>query len=207
MIGLPRAYSVNAYENEPLLDFIVDALRDASCALLHVPKPDTAPFRLSFQTARRERMGILAYAFRIRPQATPGHPEEVLHFEVGYEGTNGGKHEIRQDARGHHVTLLIGMDPELGFFVGADPALHDPIEFPTSIAFTQTQVDRIHERGFHAWEREPLSGRQEDAPLEVLVGGVPRAFLQYVLFERDALREDQEHRRLLADRVTGPISR
>jgi len=201
MIEMPRTYPVSPHESQPLLDFIIAALRDARCALLHAPKADTAPFHFSIEMPTGERIGLIAYAFRAHPRASSGRRSKVHHFQVSYGAKTGDDHELWLDPLGLHVTLLLGIDPELGLFVGADPVFHSPIEFPTSIAFTQTQVARILKQGFHAWQREPLRGNDENAPIEVLVGGVAGSFLQYVLFEREAFREDQGHRHLLADRV------
>jgi hypothetical protein len=81
--------------------------------------------------------------------------------------------------------------------VGADPVLHSPTKFFISIEFKEEHVLRIQERGCHAWERDRFDANE---PVEVLVGGTSHAFLRYVLFEREAVGEDQGHRQLLAEK-------
>ena len=92
--------------------------------------------------------------------------------------------------------LLSGINPEC-FFVGADPVLNSPTKFFISKEFKKEHVDRILEDGWHVWEREQLPGRHSE-PAEVMVGGTVANFLRYVLFEREAVAEDQGHRQLLA---------
>ncbi|HEX5716039.1 MAG TPA: hypothetical protein VF179_07770, partial [Thermoanaerobaculia bacterium] len=110
-------------------------------------------------------------------------------------------HDFWQDPYGLYTTLLVGINPELGFFVGADPVLHSPSRFFISIEFKQKHVDEILGRGWHTWERQR---RSSDEPIEALVGGRPKAFLSYIRFEREAFSEDQGHRQMLAERPARP---
>ncbi len=88
---------------------------------------------------------------------------------------------------------------QLGFFVGADPVLHNPTRLFISIEFKQRHVDVILQQGWHVWERDRKTAPEE--PVEVLVGGTQGAFLSYIRLEREAVGEDQGHRQLLAERA------
>lgn len=56
-------YRVNERDREPLLRFMLDALRAEGSSILHHTPATQAPFRVSFETPAGERMGIIAYAF------------------------------------------------------------------------------------------------------------------------------------------------
>jgi hypothetical protein len=111
------------------------------------------------------------------------------------------------------VSLLGGIDPECGYFVAADPVLHDPPRFSVSVEFKTAHVAEIQQREWFAWYRE----RRVDAPratgrragraksehgeplFEVLVGGVSEHFLRLIRFEREAFGEAAGERHYLAD--------
>lgn len=195
-----RAYRVSRKDREPLLHFILQALRDAGCRILHSPPPTEAPFRITFETPDGERLGIIAYAFLANSQPTPNRPADEHRFQIKYGSDFDSLHEIWQDPYGLYATLLVGINPKLGFFVGADPVLHNPTRFSVSIEFKQHHADEILRTGWHVWERERKS--VPDEPVEVLVGGTAKSFLSYLRFEREAFAEDQGHRQLLAEKAT-----
>lgn len=195
----PHVYNVLARDREPLVDFMIRALEKAGCRIIHRPPADRAPFRLTFETSWGERIGILVYAFLANSKITKNRPDDEHRFQVKYGSDDGKDHVLWQDPFGLYVTLFVGINPEHGFFVGADPVLHSPTRFFISIEFKQAHVEEIQKNGWHTWERER---RKEGEPVEVLVGGTAESFLRYVLFERDALGEDQGHRQLLAEKIT-----
>ena|SRR5882724_12009942 len=198
-----RTYRVVRKEREPLLRFMTDALTGAGCTILYASSPDIAPFRITFETAEGERMGIVAYAFLANNRETKGRPPDEHRFQVKYGSKNKDKssnlHELWQDPYGLYTTLFVGINTELGFFVGADPVLHSPTLFFISTEFKQSHADRILKEGWIAWERQK---QRKPEPIEVLVGGTPSSFLRYIRFEREALGEDQGHRQLIAERAT-----
>lgn len=106
--------------------------------------------------------------------------------------------DLWQDPFGLYTTLLVGINPEQGFFVGADPVLHSPTKLFISLEFKERNVEQILRDGWHVWERDR---RSEDEPTEVLVGGTGASFLKYVEFERSAVGMDQGHRQLLAEKM------
>lgn len=206
MAGLqesPRLYNVLAREREPLLAFMVDALQSQGCRILYQSSPDRAPFRVTFETPEGERLGIVAYAFLANTKVTRNRPEDEHRFQVKYGSKDGELHPLWQDPYGLYVTLFLGIDPQIGIFVAADPVLHNPTKFFISVEFKRDQADEIVRKGWHVWERERRT-LETDEPVEVLVGGTAASFLRYVRFERDALGEDQGHRQLLAERALSP---
>jgi hypothetical protein len=156
-----------------------------------------------FDTPEGERMGIFVYAFFANSRQTRNRPEDEHRFQVKYGTKDSKLHTIWQDPYGLYTTLLVGIDPDLGIFVGADPVLHSPTRFFISIEFKRDHAKEILERSWFAWERVKRGEDQptSDAPVEVLVGGTREAFLRYVKFEREALGEDQGHRQMLAEQA------
>lgn len=195
-----RSYSVSARDREPLVTFMVDALEEAGCRILHRPPPNQAPFRITFETPLGERMGVVAYAFHANSRLTRNRPEDEHRFQVKYGTKDGKHHEIWQDPYELYTTLFLGINPEQGFFVAADPLLHDPTRFFISVEFKEGHVQEIEQQGWASWERVK---RQDsvDLPVEVLVGGTKQNFLKLVRFERAAKGLAPGLRQLLAEKM------
>ena len=198
----PHTYGVQAKDREPLVRWMKDALVASGCRIIRASEPNKAPFRISFMLPNGERMGIVAYAFLANSKLTKNRPDDEHRFQVKYGSKDGRLHDLWQDPFGLYTTIFVGIDPERGFFVGADPVLHSPTKFFISIEFKRDHVAEIERRGWHAWERDHRDG---DDPVEVLVGGKADAFLRFVMFEREAIGEDQGHRQLLAERSNAVI--
>ena len=148
-------------------------------------------------------MGILAYAFLANRNETKNRPGDEYRFQLKYGAKDGLDHEIWQDPYGLYTTLLLGIDPESGFFVGVDPVLHNPTKMFISVEFKDRHAERVLDEGWYAWER---SRQNSEEPVEVMVGGTARSFLRYIRFEREALGEDQGHRHYLAERFQHPLT-
>jgi len=149
------------------------ALKSAGCQIIYSSLPNEAPFRITFETALGERMGIIAYAFLANSKVTTNRPHDEHRFQLKYGSKeHGAVHELWQDPFGLYTTLLVGINPDRGFFVGADPVIHNPTKFFISIEFKERQVEEILRRGWYAWERDVRanSGLADDR-VEVLVGG------------------------------------
>jgi hypothetical protein len=194
----PRLYSVSARDKAPLVGFIRDALESCGCRMLHVPEPNAAPFRFTFETREGERMGVIVYAFLANSAPTRNRPPDEHRFQVKYGTKDNELHEIWQDPYSLYTTLFCGIDPERGMFVGADPSLVRDTAYLKCISFSRAEAEAIRVKGWHGWERD----RDDDSegPIEVLVGGTSVAFLHYVYFEREALFESAGERQLLAER-------
>lgn len=199
----PKIYAVQARDRAPLIDFILAALVSAGCRIIHHPPADEAPFRITFETPTGERMGIVAYAYLATFTPTKNRPEDEHSFQIKYGSKDGKEHDLWQDPFGLYTTLLLGINPESGFFVAADPVLHSPTKFFIRVEFKQHHVDEVFRRKWHAWERVR---RSDGEPVEVLVGGTAAEFLRLVRFERDAIGEDQGHRQLLAEKAPAIVA-
>lgn len=213
MIGGFREYGVSATARQPLIDFMLRALEGAGCTILFKSDAGRAPFVITFETGAGERMGIVAYAFRATRTPTRNRPADERSFQLKYgsleEYRNANAHTLWQDPTGLYTTLLLGIDPDEGFFVGADPEMHNPTKFFIRLEFKDQHADEIKARSWFAWERDHRGTRSLEEPVEVLVGGTAESFLRYVQFERAAQGLDQGHRQLLAEqpeRFSAPIS-
>jgi hypothetical protein len=193
-----RIYHVQRSAKAPLVDFMVASLSECGCTPIRVSPAEEAPFRITFETATGERMGIVAYAFFANSVPTRNRPEDEHRFQIKYGPNSGELHEIWQDPFGLYTTVLLGINTEQGFFVGADPVLNSPTRFFISKEFKDEHATRIIKRGWFSWTREQRSVRHPE-PVEVLVGATPMNFLRYILFEREARGEEQGHRQLLAE--------
>jgi hypothetical protein len=191
-------YSVSRADRSPLVEFIQGALESSGCRLLHVPDAGRAPFRFTFETPEGDRMGIIAYAFLANSRPTKNRPSDEHRFQLKYGKKDGAEHVLWQDPFSLYTTLLVGIDLDLGLFVGFDPVLHSPTKFFISLEFKRHNADQILSDGWSWWERER---RTREEPVEVVVGGRRSNFLRYVRFERDAWAESQGHRALVAERV------
>jgi len=198
----PHTYKVSPRDREPLVEFMLSALRRDGCRIIHAPDPGEAPYRITFETPQGERIGVIAYAFLANAKVTKNRPADEHRFQVKYGSKDGRLHRLWQDPYGLYVTLFLGIDPELGVFVGGDPVLHNPTRFFISIEFKRAHVDEILKCRWNAWERDRRMG--DNSPIEVLVGGTAQSFLRFIRFEREALGEDQGHRQLIAERLVPP---
>lgn len=194
-----RRYSVSAHHKKPLLDFILDALTASGCRILRSSTPEVAPFRISFEDPSGVRQGIIAYAFFANSRTTLNRPSDEHRFQIKYGTKDGQIHTIWQDPFEIYTTLLLGIDLERGVFIGIDPVLHEFTKFFISIEFKRVELEAILDKGWHSWERTRKRGH--DAPIETMVGGQPKSFLNYVRFEQAARGLDQGHRFLLAEKL------
>ena len=195
-----KSYSVSRRDKEPLLAFLLEGLQGAGCRIIRATEPDAAPFRISFETPSAERIGIVCYAFLANRRLTKNRPADEHRFQVKYGAKDGGLLRPWQDPFGLYTTLFMGINPDGGFFVGADPAMHSPSKLFISVEFKHADVETVLADGWHAWEREKKQSPYSD-PVEVLVGGTRPRLLDYIRFERMAQGLDQGHRQLLAEKV------
>jgi len=178
-----------------------EALTASGCRIIAAADPGEAPFRITFETADGERLGIVAYAFLITRTPTLNRPSDERSFQIKYGSKkDNSDHNIWQDPAGLYTTLFLGIDPVEGFFVGIDPELHNPTKLFIRFEFKDEHAEAVKSNGWHVWERQKRTFGFED-PVEVVIGGVKDSFLRYVYFERAARGLDQGHRQLLAERA------
>jgi len=203
ILGL-RRYRVKRAGRQPLLTFMLSSLQDAGCRILFASEPDEAPFVITFETRAGERMGVVAYAFTATRTVTKNRPPDERSFQIKYGAkeldVNGDPmlHALWQDPLGLFTTLLIGIDPSTGFFVAADPEMHNPTKFYIRLEFKDRHAEAIQRDGWHTWERVHRGEMAE--PIEALVGGTKEHFLDLVRFERAAKGLPPGDRQLLAER-------
>lgn len=195
-----RTYTVSARDREPLIAFLVEGLEEAGCRILYRPAPDQAPFRITFETPVGERMGVVAYAFLANSRPTRNRPADEHRFQLKYGKDEKVEHELWQDPYGLYTTILLGINPEAGFFVAADPVLHSPTKFFISVEFKDDNVQEIVQHGWASWERL-RRGLRGDDPVEVLIGGSRANVLQLIRFERAAKGMAPGPRQLLAEKI------
>lgn len=203
MIPGLRTYSVSAAARRPLLEFMTGALTEAGCRILHSSPPDQAPFVVTFETATGERMGIVAYAFRATRTVTKNRPPDERSFQLKYsskESYGENLHDLWQDPMGMFTTLLIGIDPERGYCVSADPIIHSPTKFFIRLEFKDEHADEIEDKGWFPWERVKRNVQIHGHQIETLVGARREHFLDLIRFERAVRGADPGDRYEIAER-------
>jgi hypothetical protein len=194
----PRFYRVQRTDREPLVRFMVQALEGQGCRILYASEPTTAPFIITFETPSGERLGVVAYAFLATRTETKNRPPDERSFQVKYgKKLTNNTHAIWQDPFGLFTTVFVGISPERGYFIAADPEMHNPTKFFIRIEYKDGHAEDIKRDGWVAWERDR---RGHEEPVEVLVGGTAGHFLDLIKFERAAHCLDQGNRQLLAER-------
>jgi len=179
-------------------------LQEQVATILYASSPDIAPFRITFETAEGERWELSPMPSWRNNRETKGRPPDEHRFQVKYGSKNKDKssnlHELWQDPMGSYTTLFVGINTELGFFVGADPVLHSPTLFFISTEFKQSHADRILKEGMDrlgATEAEKAGAYRGTRWRHTFF-----RFCATIRFEREALGEDQGHRQLIAERAT-----
>lgn len=194
-------YGTSGSKRAPLLEFMVSALEAAGCRILNNPNPSSAPFVLVFETPAKERMGIVAYAFLATRTLTKNRPENERSFQIKYGSkTTNDPQPLWIDTNGVYTTLLLGIDPDEGFFVAADPAAHNPTKFFIRIEFNDEHAEAIGKKSWYAWERSKRTAVAGES-FEVLVGGAKRHFLELIRFERQAINLAPSARKQLAEQM------
>jgi hypothetical protein len=182
---------------------MLEGLRSSGCRIISAPRPDRAPFVITFETRAGERMGVVAYAFRATRTPTRNRPADERSFQIKYASkkdyAEDNSHVLWQDQLGLFTTLLIGIDLDDMFFVSADPILHNPTKFFIRLEFKDDHAAQIKRKGWHSWERERRTPRSAE-PTESLVGGTIERIFDLVRFERAALGLDPGNRQLLAEK-------
>ena len=203
MIAGLRTYQVNAKARQPLVEFMTGALLSAGCKIIHSTPPDRAAFVVAFETPTGERMGIVAYAFLSTRTPTRNRPNDERSFQIKYGSKesyhDNNVHDLWQDPLGMFTTLLIGIDPDEGFCISADPVIHNPTKFFIRLEFKDEHAEAIADRGWLAWERVKRSTPADAPRIEVLVGATRERFLDLVRFERAVRGLDPGNRLILGE--------
>src|SRR5262245_51875099 len=121
-----ETFRVQRRARSALLSFMKSALIKSGCTIIQSSPESEAPFRITFVPPWGGRMGIVAYAFLATKKVTTNRPQDEHRFQLKYGSKDGKLHEIWQDPYGLYTTLLLGINPQSDFFVGADPVLNSP---------------------------------------------------------------------------------
>ncbi|MFZ1989390.1 MAG: hypothetical protein WAW96_06405 [Alphaproteobacteria bacterium] len=202
-----KLYSVRRSDKEPLLRFILDALTTRHCSIVYTSEPDRAPFYIVFETPSGTRHGVLAYAFFANSRATKNRPEDEHRFQIKYGSDLKTVLDVAIDQHGLITTIFLGIDPERGIFVAADPTMNTPAPMSRSIEFKREHAEQAQSTGWTAWERDRHAPKtkdrkaaelDEDLRTELLVGGRQDRILDLILLERLAQGLDPGERHLAA---------
>jgi hypothetical protein len=197
-----HTYSVQKRAKQPLLQFLLDGLNSAECRILFASSADCAPLVVTFETSSGERIGIVAYAFLATRTPTKKRPADERSFQIKYsdkdEYRSSNLHEIWQDRFNLFTTLFLGIDPKEGFFVAADPVLHNPTKFFIRLEFKDRQAEEIKRFGWYVWRRERRPTAASSEKFEVLIGGTRERVLDLIRLERAAKGLQQLERESLA---------
>lgn len=203
MIPGLRTYSVNPSARSPLLEFMTSSLIAAGCKIIHSSPPDKAPFIVAFETPSGERMGVVAYAFLATRTPTKNRPDDERSFQIKYGSkasyADENSHDLWQDPLGMFTTLLLGIDPESGFCISADPIVHSPTKFFIRLEFKDEHAEEVKRQGWYAWERIKRNTPIDAPRVETLLGAKKDRFLDLVRFERATRGLDPGNRLILAE--------
>lgn len=205
-----KTYGVSRADKAPLLAFVTRALEMRSCKIVSATDPIEAPFYVVFETPAGERQGVLVYAFFANTKPTRNRPNDEHRFQIKYGGELKGVLEVAVDPHALITTIFLGIDPERGVFIAADPIMNAPSPMSRSIEFKAEHVAEIQASGWFAWERDrrppktknrPTPDIDADTRIQVLVGGVQERLFDLIVLERLARGMDPGERHLLADQL------
>ncbi|MBH0053228.1 hypothetical protein I6E74_03480 [Salinibacterium sp. SWN139] len=186
----PRVYKVS--RRSDLHAAILEAISESGGKVLYSSAPTRAPFYFGIQTLRGERFGILVYAFRIVNGKTKNRPDDEVRGQLrfGSEESWTQEHPVARDVAGVDITLLLGIQPDVGLFIALDPNLWDPLPMGISFYAKQSNLDAMGDSGWSVWEKDNRTGKKRSARsesgLETLVAFEKSRLLDYVRFERSA---------------------
>ncbi|MFL3868238.1 hypothetical protein LT966_16655 [Streptomyces griseobrunneus] len=194
-----RSYftTYNTVGRADVRQMILNALTSVPGADVRVlfASPDgVAPIYIGLELFGTQRVGLLFYPFRSNRRTTKNRPGNENRIQIRY-GSNWHEkeHVLGRDAAGIETTLVLGVDPESGHFVGLDSSSYDPLPMGISFEYKQECVELAMQHGWHVFERENLPGIRRGAPrartgLETVVVFRPEKILHFIHLERRAQR-------------------
>jgi hypothetical protein len=193
------------------VDAIAAAIKASGGQVVRAPSPTIAPFEFEAKHPDGKLLKLVCYAFTANKYEQEGRPLDEHRMQVKYGSDFKRLHDIPIDPKRKKITLFLGVHEDEDVFVAADPAMHNPTWFSSSIEFKQVDVDLALKTGWHGWDRDRVhKGRrrvkpQESLTTEALLGFTPKHFLTYALFERIATGMDTGDRLLLINDVGDDI--
>ncbi|MEW1642174.1 hypothetical protein [Streptomyces sp. NPDC091219] len=178
---------------------ILDALasvKEAGVRVLFVTPDGTTPIYVGLELFDTYRIGLLLYPFRSNRRTTTNRPGDEHRMQIRYGSEKSWHildHSLAKDMAGIETTLVMGVDPDLGHFVGLDHTLYDPLPMGISFEYKQEYVEKALESGWYVYERENVPGIRRGIPrsrtgLETVVVFRPDKILHFIHLERRAQR-------------------
>ncbi len=170
------------------VDAICAAIEASGGTIVRCADPTSAPFEFDILLPDRRPLRLICYAFTANKYSQAGRPSDEHRFQVKYGSEFDRPHRL-QVGGDETVTLFFGVYEDGDLFVAADPALHNPTWFSSSIEFKEADATTGRELGWHAWQRDRMPrGRRRVNPDESLItetlhAFAPRHFLTYARFE------------------------
>jgi hypothetical protein len=134
--------------------------------------------------------------FLANRRETRNRPQDEHRLQIRYGDVNDAAwraehHPVGFDPLGIDVTLVLGAHVDADLIIGLDPLIYDPLPLGISVFFKDAEIEAASQTGWHAWERDNISGaRRTDLRtalgVETLMAVAPNRLLDYVRFERSA---------------------
>lgn len=195
---------------------ILDALagvKKAGVRVLFASPDGITPIYVGLELFDTHRIGLLFYPFRSTRRITKNRPGDEHRMQIRYGGEQGWHvkdHSLAKDVAGIETTLVMGVDPDSGHFVGLDRTLYDPLPMGISFEYKQEFVEEALKSGWYVYERENVPGARREEPrsrtgLETVVIFRPDKILHFIHLERRAqrLQLDSPLRYKLAENLAG----
>lgn len=201
---MERYRSVRGKRN---VDAIAAAIEVSGGTVVRAPSPSEAPFEFEARLPDKKLLRLICYAFTANKYRQGSRPADEHRMQVKYGSDFTRLHEIYIDPLHAKTTLFFGVHDEIDVFVAADPVLHNPTWFSSSIEFKDADVRIALQSGWHGWVRDRVHhGRrrvlpQESLTSEALLAFTPEHFLTYARFERLASGMETGERLLLINNV------
>lgn len=176
--------------------FLEEAVANAGARIVYSSGPSVAPLFLTVEHPDGAREGVVLYAFHANRRVTRNRPVDEHRCQIRYGDVNDAdwrlaEHPVAFDPAAADVTLVVGVEPEAGLIVALDPLLYDPLPLGISVFWKDAEVDAAQGAGWHAWERDNLTGanrlaRSATLGVETLLAVAPERVLELIRFERTA---------------------
>ncbi|MFF7554239.1 hypothetical protein ACFZA9_15285 [Streptomyces olivaceus] len=172
------------------------SVKDAGVQVLFASPDGTTPIYVGLELFGTYRIGLLFYPFRSNRRITKNRPGDEHRMQIRYGGESSWDikdHSLAKDMAGIETTLVVGVDPDLGHFVGLDHTLYDPLPMGISFEYKQEYVEEALKSGWQVYERENVPGTRREEPrsrtgLETVVVFRPDKILHFIHLERRAQR-------------------
>ena len=194
------------------VDAIVAAIEASGGTVIHAADAARAPFEFDIRFPEGRVHRLICYAFTANKYRQGGRPTDEHRLQVKYGSDFKRLHELHVVADKQSTTLFFGVHDDLDLFIAADPALHNPTWFSSSLEFKDADLAAAQQVGWHAWQRDRVAGgrrranARESLVNETLHAFTPAYFLSYVRFERVAMGMDPSERLILCQDVGADLT-